>query len=258
MPRFAANLSMMFQEHAFLDRFQAAAAAGFQAVEYLFPYDHAPETVAKHLAENGLEQSLFNLPPGDWAAGMRGLAALPGLEAVFAESVERALVYARALGCLKLHVMAGITTGVDPAAAEACYVANLRLAARRLGEAGITALIEPINGRDMPGYFLNTTDQAARLIEAIAQPNVKLQFDVYHTQISEGDLTTRLNRLAPLIGHIQIAGVPDRAEPDTGEVAYDRLFPVIDAIGYDGFVGLEYRPAGDTVAGLGWLAAVAG
>ncbi len=255
MPRFAANLSMMFQEHPFLDRFEAAAAAGFQAVEYLFPYDHPPEVVAQHLAAAGLSQSLFNLPPGDWAAGMRGLAAVPGLEASFAESVERALIYARALGCLKLHVMAGITTGVDPAAAEATYIANLRTAVRRLGDAGITALIEPINARDMPGYFLATSDQAVRIIEAVGLPNLKLQFDVYHTQISEGDLTTRLTKLAPLIGHIQIAGVPDRHEPDTGEVAYDRLFPVIDAIGYDGYVGLEYRPAGDTVAGLGWLAA---
>ena len=256
MPRFAANLSTMFQEHAFLDRFPAAARAGFQAVEYLFPYDHPPETVADCLAESGLQQSLFNLPPGDWAAGMRGLAALPGLEAVFAESVERALVYARALGCLKLHIMGGIATGIDPAAAEATYIGNLRTAVRRLGDAGITALIEPINARDMPGYFLRTTEQAERIIEAVGQPNLKLQFDVYHTQISEGDLITRLNRLAPLIGHIQIAGVPGRHEPDIGEVAYDRLFPVIDAIGYDGFVGLEYRPAGETVAGLGWLDAL--
>jgi hydroxypyruvate isomerase len=254
MPRFAANLSMMFQEHPFLDRFQAAADAGFEAVEYLFPYDHAPHQVATRLNRAGLTQALFNLPPGDWAAGMRGMAALPGLESSFLESIEKALIYARALKCRKLHVMAGITAGMDRRACEATYVANLRQAADRLGEAGITVLIEPINSRAMPGYFLSTTSQAADLLARIGRPNAKLQFDVFHTQIMEGDVTMRLRRLASLIGHLQIAGVPDRHEPDTGELAYDRLFPVIDDIGYDGYVGLEYRPAGDTLAGLGWLA----
>ncbi len=253
MPRFAANLSMLFQDHGFLDRFAAAKAAGFGAVEFLFPYDHPAAEVAERLHGAGLEQALFNLPPGDWAGGERGLAALPGREAEFLASVDRALEYAAALGCRKLHAMAGIPQeGMAEAACREVYLTNLATAAAKLADAGILLLIEPLNQRDMPGYFLKTTTQARQIINTVGAANLKLQFDVYHTQISEGDLAMRLQGLFPLVGHIQIAGVPGRHEPSVGEINYSYLFGLIDQLGYDGWVGCEYRPADGTLDGLGW------
>jgi len=252
MPKFAANLSMMFNEHPFLDRFQAAAESGFTAVEYLFPYDHPAETVAARLKDAGLVQALFNMPAGDWASGERGFAALPGREADFAAALEKAIDYARIIGTPLLHMMAGIAPADDPAAI-ATYRKNLKLAADKTGEAGIGLVIEPINRRDMPGYFLNDFDQAVGFIEAIAQSHVKLQFDVYHRQILHGDVTMALRKFAHLIGHIQIASVPLRNEPLTGELDDRRIFAEIDAIGYTGYVGCEYRPAGETRQGLTWM-----
>jgi 2-dehydrotetronate isomerase len=254
MPRFAANLSMMFTEHDFLDRFAAAADAGFKAVEFLFPYAHPPAEIAARLAQAGLEPALFNLPPGDWAGGERGLAALPGREAEFARSVETALDYAAATGCRKLHCMAGLVpSGIDRATALRTYLANLRHAAARVADQGITLLIEPINTRDIPGYFLNRPSEAPDIIAAVGAANLALQFDVYHAQIMVGDLATQLRDHAGIIGHIQIAGVPERHEPDLGEVNYPYLFEVIDRFGYSGWIGCEYRPRGSTLAGLGWV-----
>ncbi|MFM7342190.1 MAG: 2-oxo-tetronate isomerase [Betaproteobacteria bacterium] len=217
MPRFAANLSMMYNEVPFLDRFAAAAADGFEAVEFLFPYEHPPEEIAHRLQSHGLEQVLFNLPPGDWAAGERGMACLPGREAEFARSVQTALPYARATGCRRLHAMAGIVPqqGVSLAQARATYVANLRDAAQTLAPHGITLLIEPINTRNMPGYFLNYQQQAHDVLAEVDRPNLKVQMDFYHCQVMEGDLMRRLQKHVGGVGHVQIAGVPDRNEPDT-------------------------------------------
>jgi len=254
MPRFAANLSMMFNEHAFLDRFAAAADAGFEAVEFLFPYEVAATVVAQRLQAAGLQQALFNLPPGDWAAGERGLAALPGRAAEFASALDKALDYAEALACKRLHVMAGIVpAGTDPQACEGTYLDNLTYASARAAEAGITLLIEPINGRDMPGYFLHRLDHARRIIERVNAGNLALQFDFYHTQITHGDLATNFRQYLGITGHVQIAGVPERHEPDVGEINYRYLFDAIDASGYAGFVGCEYRPRGGTREGLRWL-----
>ncbi len=254
MPRFAANLSMMYNEVPFLERFAAAAADGFEAVEYLFPYEHPAEAIAQRLRDNGLTQALFNLPPGNWAAGERGMACLPGREAEFAQSVQTALPYAQATGCRKLHAMAGLLPdGVSPDQARAIYVVNLRAAARALAPHGITLLIEPINNRDMPGYFLNYQQQAHDIVAEVGEANLKVQMDFYHCQIMEGDLTRRLQKHFDGVGHIQIAGVPDRHEPDQGEIHHPHLFAQLDALGYDGWIGCEYRPAGNTSAGLGWL-----
>ncbi len=252
MPRFAANLSMMFTEWSFLDRFAAAADAGFTAVEYLFPYDHPADSVGAALNRAGLTQALFNLPPGDWAAGERGFAAFPGRAEAVAQSVETALPYATATGCRTLHLMAGIADRADPRAVEA-YRAAVLATAERLARADITLVLEPINGRDMPGYFLNDFDVAAALISALGLPNLRLQFDIYHRQIIHGDVAMGLRRMMPLIGHIQIAGVPDRHEPDSGELDAGFIFAELDRLGYGGFVGCEYRPAGKTLDGLGWF-----
>lgn len=255
MPRFAANLSMMYQEVAFLDRFAAAAADGFKAVEFLFPYAFAKQDVAKRLGDQGLENVLFNLPPGNWEAGERGMAAIPGREVEFAASIDTALEYAEALGCPRLHVMAGIPqAGLDRAACRATYVANLRLAAARAAAAGRDVLIEPINTRDIPGYFLNRQDEAQAIRAEVGAANLKIQFDLYHCQIVEGDLATKLKRDIAHVGHMQIAGVPERHEPDLGEVNYPYLFEVIDRLGYAGWIGCEYRPRAGTTAGLGWFA----
>jgi hydroxypyruvate isomerase len=253
MPKLAANLSMLFQDVPFLDRFEAAAAAGFRGVECLFPYEAPASEIASRLKRHGLTQALFNLPPGDWAKGERGTAALPGREPEFNEGLERALEYAEATGCRRLHPMAGNwPAGRDRAEGTACYVANLRRAADRAASSGITVLIEPINTRDMPGYFLNTTAEAIAVMKAVERPNLKLQLDLYHCQIMEGDLATHIRRLAGEYAHVQIAGVPDRHEPDQGEVNYPYLLELLDENGYDGWVGLEYRPRADTRAGLGW------
>jgi hydroxypyruvate isomerase len=254
MPRFAANLSMMFQEHAFLERFVAARAAGFAGVEFLFPYDHPAEAIAARLQRHGLDQALFNLPPGDWAAGERGLASLPGREEEFRQSVGRAIAYARALRCRSVHCMAGLLPDEDQrGSCERLYVENLRLAAEACAEAGLVLLIEPINSRDIPGYLLGRQDQARRVIEAVGAANLRLQLDLYHCQIMEGDLARHIREYLPLVGHIQVAGVPERHAPDRGEVNYRYLFDLLDELGYAGWVGCEYRPQGRTEDGLGWF-----
>lgn len=253
MPRLAANLSMMFNEVPFLDRFAAARAAGFEGVEFLFPYDFAPADIRARLKGEGLTQALFNLPPGDWANGERGLAALPGRQSEFREALKRALDYAAAVECTQLHCMAGILpAGVSHATASAVYAANLAWAAEQAHPAGVKLMLEPINHRDMPGYFLNTEGQAAAVIEGIGSPNLALQFDVYHVQITEGDITKRMEHFMPIIGHMQIADVPARNEPGTGEIGWKFVLRRMDELGYTGWVGCEYRPLGDTVAGLKW------
>ena len=257
MPRFAANLTMMFTELPFIDRFAAARAAGFDAVEFLFPYDHDAAAIADQLRAHGLTQALFNLPPGDWAAGERGLAALPGRQDEFRDSVAVALRYAAVIGVDALHVMSGIAARSD-AAAVRTYRHNLTHLCDVAGKAGLTIVIEPINPRDMPGYFLNDFKFAADLIGDLALPNLRLQFDIYHRQILHGDVLTGLRDLMPIIGHIQIAAVPARHEPGSGELDDARILRAIDQTGYAGFVGCEYRPAGDTVAGLGWRASLLG
>ena len=256
MPKFAANLTMMFTEVPFPQRFAAAAAAGFQAVEFLFPYDYTPQEVASWLQENKLASALFNLPPGDWAAGERGLAALPGREAEFQAGVARAIEYALALGTKRLHMMAGlIPVGADHQLHSEVYLTNLRYAARAVAEHGLTLLIEPINTRDMPGYFLNSQAQAHALRTAAGESNIKVQMDFYHAQIVEGDLATTLKTYFSEVGHIQIASVPSRNEPDDGEINYPYLLRLLDELGYDGWIGCEYRPRGRTEDGLGWMAA---
>ncbi len=252
MPRFAANLTMMFNEWPFLDRFAAAAQAGFTEVEFLFPYDHPADVVGGKLHDAGLTPVLFNLPPGDWTAGERGMAAIPGREAELDAALERALPYAEATGVKTLHLMAGIADPSDPAS-QATYRAAVTRVAARLAGLGITLVLEPINGRDMPGYFLNSIDGAAALIGELALPNLKLQFDLYHCQIIHGDVTTRLRKFMPMVGHVQVASVPSRNEPDGEELAYPFLYGELDRLGYAGSIGCEYRPRGKTVDGLGWL-----
>ena len=253
MPKLAANLSMMFQEHAFLDRFQAAADAGFKGVEFLFPYDFPAETINTRLKEAGLEQTLFNLPPGDWEAGERGFAAIPGREDTFGAALEKALDYAVTLDCPRLHVMSGLVPdGVSREACTETLIANLRQAAPIAAARGKTLIIEPINNIDIPGYFLNYQAQARSILEAVGADNVRLQFDLYHSQIMEGNLAVHLQDYLDLIEHIQIAGVPGRHEPDIGEINYRYLFDLMDELGYDGWVGCEYRPEAGTVDGLGW------
>jgi 2-dehydrotetronate isomerase len=247
---FAANLSWLFQEWPFLDRFAAAADAGLTAVEYLFPYDHAPGDIAQRLARHGLKQVLFNLPPGDFAAGERGIAALAGREADFRASVETALNYARATGTPRLHLMAGIAAGEG---AMALYRDALKFACEAAARDGIEIVIEPINGRDIPGYLMNDFTLAQRLIEGLQLPNLGLQFDIYHRQILHGDVTRGLQALLPITRHIQVASVPLRQEPTTGELDDARVFDTLTKLGYDGFVGCEYRPANGTLAGLGWM-----
>ena len=257
MPRFAANLSMMFNEVPFLDRFGAARRAGFDAVEFLFPYEHPADELRKRLDDTGLAVALFNMPPGDWAAGERGLAGLPGRQAEFRDGVARALDYAYALKCPLLHCMAGIVPpDATPGVAANLYVANLAWAAERASGSGVRTVIEPINHRDMPGYLLRTTAQGAGVVEALNDAfgagRVGLQLDLYHCQISEGDLTRHLQTLLPITAHVQVADVPGRHEPGTGEIAWGWVFGQLDALGYEGWVGCEYRPAGETVAGLAW------
>lgn len=253
MPRLAANLSMMFNEVPFLDRFAAARTAGFQAVEFLFPYDFTAAELRKRLDDNGLTQALFNMPPGDWAKGERGLASLPGRQGEFRDAVKKALDYAGALNCKLVHCMAGIPDASVPfGTAAALYASNLAWAAEHASAAGVRLCIEPINHRDMPGYHLNTQAQGAAVVEALGADRVGLQFDVYHCQTTEGDVTKRMEKYMPVIAHMQIADVPARNEPGTGEIGWEFVFRRMDELGYKGWVGCEYRPAGDTVAGLGW------
>jgi hydroxypyruvate isomerase len=249
MPRFAANLSFLFNEVPFLDRFAAAAKAGFTAVEYLFPYEFPAAEIAKRLKDHGLEQALFNLPPGDWAKGERGLAAIPGREADFAAAVGQALDYARVLGCRRVHAMPGLR---HHGASRATYIANLKMAARLAAKDGIDVIIEPINTRDIPGFFLNTTSEARAVIHEVGEANLGLQFDLYHRAIQEGDVTMAIGEFGGLARHYQIASPPDRGEPDDGELNYAYLFRQIDASGFKGFVGCEYKPRRGTIEGLGW------
>jgi len=252
MPRFAANLTMMFNEVPFLDRFKAASEAGFTAVEFLFPYEHSPQEVAEKAKTAGVQIVLFNMPAGNWAAAERGITGLPGREQEFRDGVEKALLYAEHLGVSRLHAMAGIApAGADPAACRATLIANLKYAAQKLAARDITLLLEAINTRDMPGFLVCTQKDAHSICEAVGAANLKMQMDLYHMQVMEGDLATSLRRYASQCGHIQIAGCPERHEPDTGEVCYEYLFRVIDEIGYPGWLGCEYRPAGKTTDGLG-------
>ena len=251
MPRFAANLSMMFTEHPFLDRFDAAAAAGFTAVEFLFPYEHPPEVIAERLQRNDLQQVLFNLPPGDWEAGEKGFAARPDKFDELRQSVHTALPYVKATGVRRLHMMAGLADRRDPKAVEA-FRKSVEWTANFFGDQGIDVMLEPINKRDVPGYFLNDFEFARDLIVDMKIPNVGLQFDIYHCQILHGDVTMRLHEMLPLIGHIQIASVPSRHEPGE-ELNYPFLFAELDRLGYEHYIGCEYRPAAGTVAGLGWF-----
>ena len=257
MPRFSANLSFLFTELPFLDRFAAAAKEGFRAVEFGFGYDCPAEEIAGRLAAANLALVLINAPPGDMKAGERGLGALPGREREFAASLATALRYAEALSCPRVHVMAGVFregAGAETRAlARATFVSNLRLAAREAQSRGVELTIEPINPRDIPGYFLNTQAEAHAIRDEVGAANLKVQMDLYHAQIVEGDLSEKLKRWLPHIGHIQIAGVPGRHEPDEGEIDYRHLFALIDELGYTGWVGCEYRPRNGTVAGLGWM-----
>jgi 2-dehydrotetronate isomerase len=254
MPRFAANLTMMYNEHGFLDRFAAAAKDGFKGVEYLFPYDFAATDIKARLDAHGLTQALFNAPPGDWAAGERGMASLLGREDEFRRGLDTALEYTRVLGNRKLHVMAGLLgAGQSRERHRELYLQNLAYAARTAQADGILIVIEPINTRDMPGYFLNRQDEAQAICAEVGAPNLKVQFDCYHCQIMEGDLATKLKRDMAGIGHIQVAGVPERHEPDSGELNYPYLLDLIDTLGYDGWVGCEYWPRAGTSEGLGWL-----
>jgi hydroxypyruvate isomerase len=253
VPRFSAHLTQLFTEVPFSERFAAAAKAGFRACEFRSPYDYAPEVVARWAAANGIRCVLFNLPAGDWKAGERGIASLPGREPEFRESVERALEYARALGTPMLHAMAGKTVPGAGARQREVFVENLRHAARRLEAEGRTLLIEPLNDRDTPGYFLTTQADAHRIREEVGAANLKVQMDFYHAQMMEGDLSAKVTRWLAHIGHIQIAGVPGRHEPDDGELNYPYLFRLVDSLGYDGWVGCEYAPRGRTEDGLAWL-----
>jgi hydroxypyruvate isomerase len=255
MPRFAANLTMLFNEVDFLDRFAAARAAGFDGVEYLFPYAWRKEELAARLRDNGLAQVLHNLPAGDWAAGERGIGCIPGREREFRDSVDRAIDYATALGCSQVNCLAGIAPrDADPAQVRDTFVANLGFAAPRLKAAGIALLIEPCNNkRDIPGFYLNRSAQALDIMDAVGSDNLFLQYDIYHMQIMEGDLAPTLERILPRIRHMQLADNPGRHEPGTGEINYPFLFDFIDRVGYGGWIGCEYKPAGDTREGLGWL-----
>ena len=253
MPRFAANLSMMFTEVPFIERFAAAAAAGFDAVEFLFPYAHAPEEVRDRVEASGVEVVLFNMPPGNWDQGERGLAVYPDRMDEFNAGLATALRYAVELQVPRLHMMAGLAPSSDKSA-RGRYVDALQQASDAAGAAGLEVLIEPLNRHDMPGYFLDSFDLAVDIITDLGQPNVKLQYDIYHRQIMHGDVTRSLQAMLPLIGHIQTAAVPARNEPGTGELDDFRIFETVDRLGYAGWIGCEYRPKGQTLDGLGWLA----
>ena len=254
MPRFAASLSMMFAEVPMAERFAAAAAAGFRGVEIQAPYEHEAGLLRGLADAAGLEVVLINLPAGDGAAGERGLAGLPGREAAFEAAVEQGLAWARRLGCPRVHAMAGVRP--ESATVNDCelvMIGNLRRACAAAPD--ITFLVEPINRRDMPGYLVNRQSQARRIVEAVGAQNCRIQFDFYHCQNMEGDLARHFEAQRPLIGHIQIADNPGRHEPGSGEIGWPFLFDLIDASGWDGWVGCEYKPAGETRAGLGWASA---
>lgn len=254
MPRLAANLSLMFTEVPFLERFDAAARAGFLGVEFQFPYEHEAAEIARAAELAGVQVVLHNLPVGDWASGQRGLACDPARVVEFRAGVPQALAYAQALGVKRLNVLAGVCPeGVSREVAESTLVDNLRFAAEALAAAGVRLMLEPINAHDVPGFLLNTAADGLRVLDAVGSSNAYLQYDAYHMQRSQGALTETLRACLPRVGHIQIADVPGRHEPGTGEINYDWWLRELDAMGYRGWVGCEYIPAGDTVAGLAWL-----
>ncbi|CAI1112718.1 2-oxo-tetronate isomerase [Serratia entomophila] len=254
MPKFAANLSMMFNELPFLERFDAAAAQGFKAVEFLFPYEHPAELLAQKLRTNGLQQVLFNTAPGDADAGEWGLAALPGREQDARAEIDRALAYAIALNCLSVHVMAGVVPpGEDRQRYREAFIGNVRYAADTFAKRGVKVLLEALSPQVKPNYLFSSQYQAAELVAAIGRPNVFMQFDFFHAQLVDGNISGLIHQLAGRYAHIQIASVPGRHEPDDGELNYPWLFGQLDAVGYQGWIGCEYRPRGDTAAGLDWL-----
>ncbi|MDB5586187.1 MAG: Hydroxypyruvate isomerase [Devosia sp.] len=254
MPRFSANLTFLYAELPFLERFAAAAADGFPAVEYVGPYDYPSEVIADLLRQHNLQQALFNLPAGDWAGGERGIGCFPDRVEEFQAGVATAIQYGKALGCTKINCLAGIApAGADRALLQSTLVDNLKYAAPRLADAGIKLLMEPINQRDMPGFFLSTTDHAEAIMADVDYSNLFLQYDIYHTQVMQGDLLATYERLRERVAHIQIADNPGRNEPGTGEINYANVLPALDRLGYDGFVGCEYKPRTTTTAGLGWM-----
>jgi len=253
MAKLAANLTMLFGEVEFLERFEAAARAGFRGVEFLFPYPYEAQVLKQRLRDHGLVQVLHNLPAGDWAKGERGVACLPGREDEFKAGVAQAIAYANALGCDRVNCLAGIPPQtVEPSAARATFVRNLQYAAPLLKAAGIKLLIEPLNTRDVPGFFLSGTQQALEIIEAVGSDNLWLQFDLYHMQIMEPPVAPTIEHELPRIAHMQLADVPGRHEPGTGEMDYPSLLSLIDRVGYTGWIGCEYVPTAKTVDGLVW------
>lgn len=257
MPKFAANLTMLFNELPFLERFAAAKAAGFEAVEYLFPYPFEKDALVQALKSNGLTQVLHNLPAGNWDAGERGIACHPDRVEEFRAGVDQAIAYATALGCRQVNCLAGkVPAGVSPAQAQATFVANLKYAAEKLQAARIKLLIEPINSYDIPGFFLNTTAQALAVLDAVGSDNLYIQYDIYHAQRMEGELAATVQKHLARIAHIQLADNPGRNEPGTGEINYAFLFRHLDAIGYTGWIGCEYKPRTTTSDGLGWIQAL--
>ena len=258
MPRYAANLSTMYREHDFVERFGAAARDGFTAVEFMFPYPYPANRLHRLLQEHGLRQVLFNAPPGDWNAGDRGCAAVPGREAEFRQGFCKAVEYASALECPRIHAMAGLMPNDAPRQRfRATYLENLAWAAECAAQAGVDVLIEPIAQRNIPGYFLNRQAEAHAIAAELGRPNLKVMMDIFHCQVEEGDLTAKLRRYLgespSRVGHIQVASVPDRHEPDAGEINYPYLFELIDQLAYAGWIGLEYIPQGATSQGLSWL-----
>jgi hydroxypyruvate isomerase len=254
VPKFSANLSFLYPQLPFLERFGASAADGFRAVEYVGAYAFPPEQIADLLKQHKLEQALFNLPAGNWDGGERGIGCLPDRVEEFKAGVDTAVRYGKALGCTKINALAGIApAGADRNVLQSVLVANLQYAAPRLADAGIKLLMEPINLRDIPGFFVNTTHHAEEIFAAVGSPNLYLQYDIYHTQVMQGDLLPTYERLRERIAHIQIADNPGRNEPGTGEINYTNILPALDRLGYDGFVGCEYKPKTTTTAGLGWM-----
>lgn len=254
MPRFAANLTMLFNEVPFTERFAAAAKAGFKGVEYLFPYAFPAEELSKQLSTHGLTQVLHNLPAGNWEKGERGIAIFPDRVDEFKEGVKTAITYAKALKCPQVNCLSGILPqGADASRHHDTLVSNLKFAAAALKNEGIKLLVEQINTRDIPGFFLTTTKQAIALIDEVGSDNLYDQYDIYHMQIMEGDLARTIEANLPKIAHIQLADNPGRNEPGTGEINYPFLYAFLDKIGYKGWIGAEYKPKGETFAGLGWL-----
>lgn len=254
MPKFAANLTMLFNEVPFLERFAAAKAAGFEAVEYLFPYAYDKNELAALLKTHGLKQALHNLPAGNWDGGERGIACHPDRVEEFRSGVDQAIEYATALGCPQVNCLAGkVPAGVTREQAHATFVANLKFAAEKLKAAGLKLLIEPINSFDIPGFFLNYTAQAAAILDEVGSDNLYIQYDLYHAQRMEGELAATVQKHLARIAHVQLADNPGRNEPGTGEMNYPFLFRHLDAIGYTGWIGCEYKPKTSTVDGLGWI-----